>query len=244
MRHMERKPPVSQTRALASQRRLRSWIDEDDSDDEELLNQLLHDRPPPYAISDTAPSTSAGPENPAQSRGITNTVQTSETVLIQNGVSVPTAPDAQIQSQPLPIQRLYPDVPVLETSTSLMVPPDPIYTRSKLVQIEPAPQLLPQQQLIPGYNPVAGPQSVPAAATVSQALGVTAPRGLGPGQTPAVILLPITVGPPVPLYAQGKPGTCRQGVRTQEIISGGFTGTPQPMTPREQAVEGLKSVRP
>ncbi|KAJ1206315.1 hypothetical protein NDU88_001722 [Pleurodeles waltl] len=35
----------------------RSWLGEDDSDDEEFLNQLLHDRPPPYAINDTAPST-------------------------------------------------------------------------------------------------------------------------------------------------------------------------------------------
>ncbi|KAJ1119614.1 hypothetical protein NDU88_007799 [Pleurodeles waltl] len=151
----------------------------------------------------------------------------------------------QTQLQPPPqIQRIYPDVPVLETNTSLMVPPDQIYTRSKLVQIEPTPQLLPQlqQQLTPCYNPVAGPQSVPAPATVSQALGVTAPRGLGPGQTPAAISLPITVGPPVPLYAQGKPDVCDQGVRTLEVIRGGFTGIPQPMTSREQAAEGLRSL--
>ncbi|KAJ1216468.1 hypothetical protein NDU88_004069 [Pleurodeles waltl] len=88
-----------------------------------------------------------------------------------------------------------------------MVLPDPIYARSKLVQIEPTPQLLPQPQpqLIPGYNPVAGPQSVPAAPTMSQALGVNAPWGLGPGQTPAAISLLITVGQPVPLYARAKP---------------------------------------
>ncbi|KAJ1149914.1 hypothetical protein NDU88_002713 [Pleurodeles waltl] len=204
----------------------RSWVDEDDSDDKEFLNQLLHDRPPPYAISDTAPSTSAGPENPAPSKGITNTVQTSETVLIQNGVRVPTAPDAQIQLQPPLIQRLYPDVPVLETSTSLMVPPDPIYTRSKLVQIEPVPHLLPQQQLIPGYNPVAGPQSVPAPATVSQALGVSAPRGLGPGQTPAAISLPITVGPPVPLYAQEARRQAELSVLAPQTLSTDTTQSP------------------
>ncbi|KAJ1216998.1 hypothetical protein NDU88_004595 [Pleurodeles waltl] len=125
-----------------------------------------------------------------------------------------------------------------------MVPPDPIYTRSKLVQIEPTLRLLPQpqQQLIPGYNPAAGPQLVPAPTTVSQALGVTAPRGLGPGQTPAAISLPITVGPPVPLYAQGKPDVCDQGVRILEVVRGGFTGTPQPLTPREQSAEGLRSL--
>ncbi|KAJ1173345.1 hypothetical protein NDU88_005181 [Pleurodeles waltl] len=116
--------------------------------------------------------------------------------------------------------------------------------RSKLVQIEPTPQLLPQpqQQLIPGYNPIAGPQSLPAPATVSQALGVSAPRGLGPGQTPAAISLPITVGPPVPLYAQDKPGTCDQGARAQNTIRGGFTGTPRPMSPRAQAAENLRSL--
>ncbi|KAJ1174294.1 hypothetical protein NDU88_006116 [Pleurodeles waltl] len=207
----------------------RSWIEEDDSDDEEFLNQLLHDRPPPYAVDDNAPSTSAGPGNQTQEKGITDKAQTSDTGLIQNGVSVPTAPDMQIQLQPPPqIQRIYPDVPVLETTTNLIVPPDPIYTKSRLVQIEPTPQLLPQpqQQLIPGYSPAAGPPLVPAPASVSQALGVTAPRGLGPGQTPAAISLPITVGPPVPLYTQGKPEMSDQGSATQEIIRGGFTGTP------------------
>ncbi|KAJ1217679.1 hypothetical protein NDU88_005272 [Pleurodeles waltl] len=109
----------------------RSWVDEDDSDDEEFLNPLLHDRPPPYAINDNVLSTSVGSEDPAQNKGITSTTQTSDTVLIQNGVSVPTAPDTQIQFQPPQIQRLYPDVPALETTTSLMMPPDPVYMRSK-----------------------------------------------------------------------------------------------------------------
>ncbi|KAJ1150037.1 hypothetical protein NDU88_002835 [Pleurodeles waltl] len=108
----------------------RSWVDEDDSDDEEFLNQLLHDRPQPYAINENAQSTSVGSEDPAQNKGIPSTVQTSDTVLIQNGVSVPTAPETQIQLQPPQIQRLYPDVPVLKTTTSLMVPADPVYMRS------------------------------------------------------------------------------------------------------------------
>ncbi|KAJ1088432.1 hypothetical protein NDU88_001589 [Pleurodeles waltl] len=99
----------------------RSWIEEDDSDDEEFLNQLLHDRLPPYAVDDNALSTSAGPGNQTQDKGVTDTVQTSDTVLTQNGVSVPTLPDMQIQLQPPPqIQRIYPDVPVLETTTNLM----------------------------------------------------------------------------------------------------------------------------
>ncbi|KAJ1124335.1 hypothetical protein NDU88_002796 [Pleurodeles waltl] len=39
----------------------KSWAKADYSDDDEFLNQLLHDRPPPYAIDDNRPSTSAGP---------------------------------------------------------------------------------------------------------------------------------------------------------------------------------------
>ncbi|KAJ1193435.1 hypothetical protein NDU88_002733 [Pleurodeles waltl] len=181
----------------------RSWIEEDDSDDDDFLNQLLHDRPSPYAVDDNVPSTSAGPGNQTQDKGVTDTVQTSDTVLTQSSASVPTAPDMQIQLQPPPqTQRIYPDVPVIETTTSLIVPSDT--QKSRLVQLEPTPQLLPQQQLVPSYSPVAGSPLVPAPATVSQALGVPAQRGLGPGKTLAAISLPVTVGPPVPLYAQDK----------------------------------------
>ncbi|KAJ1116719.1 hypothetical protein NDU88_004925 [Pleurodeles waltl] len=150
----------------------------------------------------------------------------------------------QIQLQPPPqIQRIYPDVPVLETTTNLIVPPDPIYTKSRLMQIESTQQLLPQPQpqLIPGYNPAAGPPLIPAPASENQTFGVAAPRGLGPGQTLAAISLPITVGPPVPLYAQGKPGVCDQGVMTQDVIRGGSIGTPQLKAPGEQAVEKPRS---
>ncbi|KAJ1156827.1 hypothetical protein NDU88_009544 [Pleurodeles waltl] len=71
----------------------RSWEEEDDSDDEEFMDRILHDRPPPYAVSDNVPSTSAGPGNQTQEKGVTDTVQTSDTGSKQNGVSVPTAPD-------------------------------------------------------------------------------------------------------------------------------------------------------
>ncbi|KAJ1149345.1 hypothetical protein NDU88_002155 [Pleurodeles waltl] len=223
----------------------RPWEEEDDSDDEEFMDRLLHDRPAPYAVSDSAPSTSMDPGNQTQEKGVADTVQTSDTASIQNGVSVPTAPDLPIQLQPPPqIQRIYPDVPVLETTTNLIVPPDPIYTKSKLVQIESTPKLLsqPQPELIPGYNPVDGPPLVPVPGTLEQTYGVTAPRSLGPGQIPAAISLPISVGPPVPLYAQGKTGVCDQGVMTQDVIRGGSMGTPQIMAPGEQAVEKPRSL--
>ncbi|KAJ1105295.1 hypothetical protein NDU88_002703 [Pleurodeles waltl] len=160
----------------------RSWEEEDDSDDEEFMDRLLHDRPPPYAVSDSAPSTSLDPGNQTQEKGVTDTVQTSDTALIQNGDSVPTAPDMPIQLQPPPqIKRIYPDVPVLESTTNLIVPPDPIYTKPKLIQIESTPKLMsqPQPQLIPGYNPVAGPPLVPVPGTLEQTYGVAAPRSLG-----------------------------------------------------------------
>ncbi|KAJ1114386.1 hypothetical protein NDU88_002624 [Pleurodeles waltl] len=223
----------------------RPWEEEDDSDDEEFIDRILHDRLPPYAASDNVPSTSTGPENQTQEKGVTDTVQTSDMGSIQNGVSVPTAPDMQIQLQPPPqIQRIYPYVPVLETTTNLIVPQDPIYTKARLVQIESTPQLLPQPQpqLIPGYNPAAGPPLIPAPASLDQTFGVAAPRGLGPGQTPAAISLPITVGPLVPLFAQGKPGVCDQGVMSQDALRGGSIGTPQLMAPGEQAVGKSRSL--
>ncbi|KAJ1178546.1 hypothetical protein NDU88_003791 [Pleurodeles waltl] len=180
------------------------------------MDRLLYDRPPPYAVSDSAPSTSLKPGNQTQEKGVTDTVQTSDTASIQNGVSVPTAPETPIQLQPPPqIKRIYPDVPVLETTTNLIVPPYPIYTKSKLIQIESTPKLMSQPpQLIPGYNPIAGPPLEPVPGTLEQTYGVAAPRSLGPGQTPAAISLPITVGPPVPLYAQDKTRMCDQGVMT------------------------------
>ncbi|KAJ1190976.1 hypothetical protein NDU88_000293 [Pleurodeles waltl] len=125
---------------------------------------------------------------------------------------------------------------------SLMVPPDPVYTRSKLVQIGPTPQLLPQaqQQVVPSYTSVAGPQSVATAPMINQAMDAL--QSLGIGQTPAAISLPITVGPPVPLYAQAKSGICDQGVMTQEAIRGGSTGSLQRMTQGEQAAKRSRSL--
>ncbi|KAJ1172213.1 hypothetical protein NDU88_004061 [Pleurodeles waltl] len=102
----------------------KSWAEADVSEDDELLNQLLHDRPPPYALDDNRPSTSAGPVNLMQNQETTNTVQVNTVatpVQMQNRVSVSTAPEMQSQLQPPPVQRLYPDVPVQETTTNLMV---------------------------------------------------------------------------------------------------------------------------
>ncbi|KAJ1180680.1 hypothetical protein NDU88_005897 [Pleurodeles waltl] len=224
----------------------KSWAEADNSDDDEFLNQLLNDRPLPYAQDDNRPSTSAGPIDSTQNQGTTNTVQVNTVATlapVQNSVSVPTAPEMQPQLQPPQVQRLYPDVPTLETTTNLMVPADPAYTRPKLIQTEPTPLLLPQvqQQMIPNYTSVTGPQSA-IAPGMNQNMGVNAPQGMGNKQTPAAISLPITVGPPVPLYVQAKPSVCEQGVMTQEMTRGGFVGSSQGMTPVEPTFERSRSL--
>ncbi|KAJ1141258.1 hypothetical protein NDU88_007592 [Pleurodeles waltl] len=160
----------------------RSWAAAEDSDDDEFLNQLLQDRPPPNAMNDNRPSTSAGPVNSTQNQGTAHTAQVNAVVIsdpVQNSVSVSTVPEMQTQLQPPPVQRLYPDVPVLETTMNLMVPPDQAYTRSMLVQMEPTPLLLPQlqQQMVPNYTSVTGPQSV-TAPVMNQTMGANAPQGL------------------------------------------------------------------
>ncbi|KAJ1136176.1 hypothetical protein NDU88_002594 [Pleurodeles waltl] len=124
-----------------------------------------------------------------------------------------------------------------------MVPSDPAYTRPKLIQIEPTPLLLPQaqQQMVPNYTSVTGPQ-LATAPTMNQNMGANAPQVLGNRQSPAAISLPITVGPPVPLYAQAKSGVCDQGVMTQEMTRGGFVGNSQGVTPVEQTIEKSRSL--
>ncbi|KAJ1125904.1 hypothetical protein NDU88_004319 [Pleurodeles waltl] len=224
----------------------KSWADADDSDDDEFPNQLLHDRPPPDAIDDNRPSTSARPVNSTQNHGATNQVQVNTVATpapVQNSVSVSTAPEMQIQLQPPPVQRLYPDVPILETTTGLMVPSDPAYMRPKLTQTEPTPLLLPQaqQQWLSSCTSVTGPQTA-TAPVMNQNMGANAPQGLGSRQTPVAISLSITVGPPVPLYAHAKPSVCDQGIMTQEMTRGGIVGSSQGMPPADQTVEKSRSL--
>ncbi|KAJ1098685.1 hypothetical protein NDU88_003792 [Pleurodeles waltl] len=91
-----------------------------------------------------------------------------------------------------------------------MVPSDPAHVRPKLIHTDPTPPLLPQaqQQMITNYTSVTGPQSA-IAPIMNQSMGVNTPQVLGNRQMPAVISLPITVAPPVPLYAQTKPSVSK-----------------------------------
>ncbi|KAJ1106227.1 hypothetical protein NDU88_003630 [Pleurodeles waltl] len=164
-------------------------------------------------------------------------------VPVQSSISVSTAPEMQSQLQPPQVQRLYPDAPILETTMNLMVPSEPAYTKPKLIQTDPTPPLLPQvqQQMIPNYTSVTGPQST-MAPVMNQNMGVNGPQVLGNRQPPAAISLPIIVGPPVPLYAQAKPSVCDQGIMTQEMTRGGFVGSSQGMTSVEPTFERFRSL--
>ncbi|KAJ1166231.1 hypothetical protein NDU88_006639 [Pleurodeles waltl] len=149
----------------------------------------------------------------------------------------------QPQLQPPQVQRLNPDVPILETDTHLMVPTEQVYGRPKLTQIEPTPPLLTQvqPQMIPRYTLVAGPQS-DMTPVMSQNMGVSLPQVLGNRQTPDDISLPITVGPPVPLYAQVKPSVCDQGAMTQDMTRGGLVGSSPGTTPVKPTFERSRSL--
>ncbi|KAJ1118346.1 hypothetical protein NDU88_006538 [Pleurodeles waltl] len=162
---------------------------------------------------------------------------------MQSSFGRPTPQVMQPQLQPPQVQRLYPDVPTLETATNLMVPTEPVYAGPKLIQTEPTPLLLPQvqPQMIPSYTSVTGPQS-DMTPVMSQNMGVSLPQVLGNRQTPDAISLPITVGPPVPLYAQAKPRVCDQGVMTQDTTRGGFVGSAQGTIPVELTFEGSRSL--
>ncbi|KAJ1128752.1 hypothetical protein NDU88_007127 [Pleurodeles waltl] len=137
------------------------WSEVDDSSDDEFLNQLLNDRTPPYAIDDSRPSTSTGPAGSSQEKVTTNPIQVSPVstpVPVQSSFSVSTAHSMQSQLQPPPVQRLYPDVPILETTTNLMVPTEQAYGGPKLIQTDPTHPLQPQiqQQMIPNYTSTTG----------------------------------------------------------------------------------------
>ncbi|KAJ1124332.1 hypothetical protein NDU88_002793 [Pleurodeles waltl] len=224
----------------------KSSIGTEDSDDDKFFNQLLNDRPPPYVADENGPSTCTCPIGSIQEKATMNPTQVIPVltqIQMQSSFGVPTTQVMQPLLQPPQVQRLYPDVPILETTTNLMVPTEPIYSRPKLIQTEPTPPLLPQvqPQMFLRYTSVTGPQ-LDMTPVMSQNMGVSLPQVLGNRQTPDAISLPIMVGPPVPSYAQAKPSVCDQGVMTQNTTRGGFVGSSQGTTPVEPTFEGPRSL--
>ncbi|KAJ1124960.1 hypothetical protein NDU88_003403 [Pleurodeles waltl] len=196
--------------------------EEDESEDEEFIMQLLNDRPPPYVESEQGPSTSSAPPAPVQN----NETPNSETPSRSKDPSLLFTP--QIPQ----VRRIYPDVPILKTaenyqpqvpryyssdnSTGMILDPTVMGVQNgrnpTLAQAESTQFLMPQKQMQGGtaHAQMTGSQTgMPAMMTHS--VGMNMPQNLGNGQNPDAISLPITVGPPVHLYIQPNSGMSGQG---------------------------------
>ncbi|KAJ1168883.1 hypothetical protein NDU88_000795 [Pleurodeles waltl] len=199
---------------------------EDESEDEEFIMQLLNDRPPPYVESEQGPSTSSALPAPVQN----NETPNSETPSGSKDPSLLFTP--QIPQ----VRRIYPDVPILKTaenyqpqvpryyssdnSTGMILDPTVMGVQNgrnpTLAQAESTQFLMPQKQMQGGtaHAQMTGSQTgMPAMMTHS--VGMNMPQNLGNGQNPDAISLPITVGPPVPLYIQPNSGMSGQGSMVQ-----------------------------
>ncbi|KAJ1211130.1 hypothetical protein NDU88_006491 [Pleurodeles waltl] len=186
---------------------------DDESEDEEFITQLLNDRPPPYAENEQGPSTSSAPPAPVQ-RSETPSSETTSGSKDPSLLFTPQIPQ---------VRRIYPDVPVLRPAESYQ-PQVPRYYSSDpgagmvldptvlgmqnghnptLAQVESTQLLMPQKQIQGGiaHAQMTGSQmGMPAMMT--HGVGMNMPQSMGNGQNPDAISLPITVGPPVPLYVQ------------------------------------------
>ncbi|KAJ1119465.1 hypothetical protein NDU88_007650 [Pleurodeles waltl] len=127
----------------------KTYVDEEDSDVEDLTIQILRYRPSPYATHEGGPSTSSVPTAPAQVMGTVGPVQTSNWQaqgVVQSTHNAVTTSVVQAQMHPPLIQIIYPDVPVLERTSNLVVQLEQVLPRPMLDQTEPTPMLLPQAQ--------------------------------------------------------------------------------------------------
>ncbi|KAJ1171255.1 hypothetical protein NDU88_003125 [Pleurodeles waltl] len=199
---------------------------EDESEDEEFIIQLLNDRPPPYAASEQCPSTSSAPPAPVQN----NETPNSE---MQSGSK---DPSLLFTPQIPQVRRIYPDVPILKTaenyqpqvpryyssdnSTGMILDPTVMGVQNgrnpTLAQAESTQLLMPQKQMQDGtaHAQMTGSQTG-MLAMMTHSVGMNMPQNLGNGQNPDAISLPITVGPPVPLYIQPDSGMSGQGSMVQ-----------------------------
>ncbi|KAJ1188290.1 hypothetical protein NDU88_005052 [Pleurodeles waltl] len=196
---------------------------EEESDDDELIIQLLRDRPPPYIIHESGPNTSADPTALTQVNETISLMQVNASLTqnaMQSGLNVPTTPVVQNQMHPPQVQRICPDVPIMETTSNLMAPTEQIYPRPMLVQTESTPLLLSQvqPQVMPRFTPVTGTQS-DVTLMMNQNMRVTLPLSVSARTAPDDISLPITIGPAVALFAQKKP-VGEGGAMSQTIMRG------------------------
>ncbi|KAJ1201394.1 hypothetical protein NDU88_005205 [Pleurodeles waltl] len=205
---------------------------------------MLTDRPPPYAVHEGGPSTSSAPTATAQATGIVSPVQVDNgqvQVVVQSTPNALAASVVQAQMHPPPIQRIYPEVPILETTSNLVVPMEQVVPRPLLVQTEPTPILMPkaQPQGMLRITPLTGTQS-DLTQVMNQSMRVTFPQNAGAKGAPDAISLPITVGPAVPLFAQKKSNTGEQGEMSQSLVKRGVREPVQVVSSMGQAFDGSR----
>ncbi|KAJ1170742.1 hypothetical protein NDU88_002614 [Pleurodeles waltl] len=224
----------------------RASIIEEESDDEALITQILRDRPPPSEVHEWGPSTSTDPTAPAQAMRTVSPVQGNDEQaqgVVQGNPSGLTTSVVQEQLHPPPIQRIYPQVPILETTSNLVVPTEQLVLRPLLVQTEPTSILRPQVQPqgMPRFTPMTGTQS-DLTPVINQCMGVTVPQNTGARAAPDAITLLVTVGPVVPLFAHKKPITGEQGEMSQSPVRSGISEQVQVVSTMGQTFDGSRSL--
>ncbi|KAJ1202959.1 hypothetical protein NDU88_006754 [Pleurodeles waltl] len=199
---------ISKSDKSSSGGKKKTYVEEEDSDIEDLITQVLRGRPPPYAVEEGGPSTSSAPTAPSLLSGTVEPVQTDNGQVqgeVQSTPNAVTTSVVQAQTHPPPIQRNYPEIPILEITSTLVVSTEQVVPRPMLVQTELTPVSLPQAQPqgLPKFTQMTGTQS-DVTPVMNQSMGVALQQNAAVREAPDAISLPITVGPAVPLFAQNK----------------------------------------
>ncbi|KAJ1208276.1 hypothetical protein NDU88_003662 [Pleurodeles waltl] len=105
----------------------KSYVDDDDSDVEDYITQLLRDRPPPMMTYAGGPGNiaTAPKATPGTLQGAAGAVQTEGGQLagvVQSTTVTETRAEAQVQVPTPSSPGIYPNVPTLETVSNLVVP--------------------------------------------------------------------------------------------------------------------------
>ncbi|KAJ1197664.1 hypothetical protein NDU88_001520 [Pleurodeles waltl] len=231
-------------KSSGNKKKKKTYVDKEDLDVEDLIIQILRDRPPPYAAHDGGPSTSSAPTAPAQVMGTVEPVQTDNGQVqgvVQSTPNAVTTSVVQAQMHPQLIQRVYLDVPILEMTLNLVMLLEQVLLRPMLVQIEPTPMLLPQAQpqVLSKFTPMTGTQS-DVTPVMNQTMGVALPQNAGVRRAPDAILLLITVGPEIPLFTQNKSNAGEQGEMSQNLVRRGVSDHVQVISTVGQNFDGSR----
>ncbi|KAJ1115711.1 hypothetical protein NDU88_003933 [Pleurodeles waltl] len=159
----QKKKIVLKRMKVQEERRRESHIDDENSDVEDLTTQLLRDRPPPLTTYSGGPGTIATATTAAlaQAQGAEGARQAEDGQIpgvLQSTPNAGTTTVVQAQMHLPSVQRMYPDVPVLETVSNIMVPREQVLPKPMLVQTDLTPMLLPsaQAQGLTKFTPLKG----------------------------------------------------------------------------------------